>query len=217
MPKQFLEIREKAILQRTLEKFIDAVPGIKIITVLPESHIGVWKEYCLSKNFSYPQQIIKGGLTRFHSVRNALEKVPDSAVVAIHDGVRPLLSRNMILSMFSSMSDSRALIPVVPVPDTLKALRIVRNERNEELLERIDGLVLDRSQVYAAQTPQMFQATDIKTAYSQAYDTSFTDDASVAERYGIKLDWCPGERLNMKITTPEDLILAEAVIRNVLG
>lgn len=122
IPKQFLEIREKAILQRTLEKFIDAWPGVKIITVLPQAHMQTWKDYCLSHNFSYPQQLVPGGITRFHSVRNALAKVPDGAVVAIHDGVRPLLSIKLIRSMFGRMEHCRGLIPVIPVPDTLKAL-----------------------------------------------------------------------------------------------
>lgn len=215
IPKQFLEIREKAILQRSLEKFISACPDIRIITVLPEAHIPYWKDYCLSRNFSHPQTIVKGGMTRFHSVRNALAKVPDGAYVAVHDGVRPLLSVEMISRMFGSMESCRGLIPVVPTPDTLKALRQVRDERTGTMvLERIEGATLDRSQVFGAQTPQVFCSEDLKAAYTQAFDTAFTDDASVAEKYGIPLDWCLGERLNLKITTPEDIVLAEAVIRN---
>ncbi len=213
VPKQFIEIREKAILQRTIEKFIAACPEIKVVTVLPEAHIPYWKEYCLSRNFSHPQTLVHGGVTRFHSVRAALEKVPDGAVVAIHDGVRPLVSAPLIRSMVSRMDSCRALIPVLPVTDTLKALRQVRDGDDGRKLVRIDGREIDRSEVFAAQTPQIFRSEDIKAAYSQPYDTSFTDDASVAERYGIPLEWCPGERLNLKITTPEDMILAEAIIR----
>lgn len=214
VPKQFLEIREKAILQRTLEKFISACPDIRIITVLPENHIPYWKDYCLARNFSHPQTLVKGGITRFHSVRNALAKVPDGAYVAVHDGVRPLLSADMIRRMFGSMESCRGLIPVVPTPDTLKALRQVKDGSGTMVLERIAGVNLDRSQVFGAQTPQIFRSEDLKAAYSQAFDTAFTDDASVAEKYGIELDWCLGERLNLKITTPEDIILAEAVIKN---
>lgn len=210
VPKQFLEIREKAILQRTLEKFISAIPGLRIITVLPQAHIQRWKEYCLQRNFSYPQQLVSGGISRFHSVRNALAKVPDGAVVAIHDGVRPLLSVEMIRRMSSQMENVRALIPVVPSRDTLKALRC----QPDGSFERIQDVSLDRSEVFCVQTPQIFYSEDIKTAYTQAFDTSFTDDASVAERFGLRLSWCMGERLNLKITTPEDLILAEAVIKN---
>lgn len=209
-PKQFIEIREKAILQRSIERFIDACPGIKVVTVLPQVHIPYWKEYCLSKNFSYPQILVKGGITRFHSVRNALEKIPDGAVVAIHDGVRPLLSHGLIQSMFAAMDHCDGLVPVIPVTDSLKALE----RQKDGNLRRIEGEEIDRAKVFAAQTPQIFRSELIKAAYSQAYDLSFTDDASVAEKYGITLDWCQGEKLNMKITTPEDLILAEAVIRH---
>lgn len=216
IPKQFLEIREKAILQRTLEKFINAWPGISVITVLPRMHIDTWKNYCLSRNFTYPQQVIAGGVTRFHSVRNALAKVPVGAVVAIHDGVRPLLSIDMISRMFRQMEHCRGLIPVVPVTDTLKALVPSRDENGSRSLSRADFPDPDRGMTFAAQTPQVFMSEDIKAAYDQAYDLSFTDDASVAENAGLKLDWCLGERLNLKITTPEDMILAEAVIRNLL-
>lgn len=212
VPKQFMELRGKAILQRTIEKFIAACPGIKVVTVLPEAHIPYWKDYCLSRNFSYPQTLVHGGVTRFHSVRAALEKVPDDAVVAIHDGVRPLVSENLIRSMLSRMGTCRALIPVLPVTDTLKALRHVEDGDGGRKLVRIEGREIDRSEVFAAQTPQIFRAGDLKAAYAQPYDTSFTDDASVAERCGIPLEWCPGERMNLKITTPEDMILAEAFL-----
>ncbi len=214
VPKQFIEIREKAILQRSIEKFVSACPGIKVVTVLPEAHIPYWKQYCLSRNFSYPQMLVKGGITRFHSVRNALEKIPDGAFVAIHDGVRPLLSEAMIRRMFTEMRDKDALIPVVPVTDTLKALALEHGSDGSEHFSRLEGRNIDRAKVFAAQTPQMFRSEVIRKAYSQAYDTSFTDDASVAERYGVRLCWCRGEKLNLKITTPEDIILAEAVIRN---
>lgn len=213
VPKQFMEIREKAILQRTIEKFTSACPGIKVVTVLPEAHIPYWKEYCLSRNFSHPQTLVHGGVTRFHSVRAALEKVPDGAVVAIHDGVRPLVSTSLIRSMVARMDSCRALIPVLPVTDTLKALRSVPDGDDGRRLVRIEGREIDRSEVFAAQTPQIFRSEDIKAAYAQPYDTSFTDDASVAERFGIPLEWCLGEKFNLKITTPEDLILAEAIIR----
>ena len=92
LPKQFLEIDGKAILQKTIEVFRDALPGIKVITVLPEAYIDYWKDYCLKRNFICPQVLVKGGITRFHSVKNALERVPEGALVAVHDGVRPLVT-----------------------------------------------------------------------------------------------------------------------------
>lgn len=204
MPKQFLDLDGKPVLRRTIETFVSAVPGIKVITVLPEDHLSFWKEYCLAHDFSYPQTLVCGGFTRFHSVKNALAKVPDDAIVAIHDGVRPLLSERMVTSMFARMEAGglKALIPVVPMVDTLKVIDKETGENGEA----------DRSCIFGAQTPQMFVAGALKEAYSQAFDTAFTDDASVAKRKGIPLSFCEGERLNFKLTTPEDLSLARLVI-----
>lgn len=209
VPKQFLDLGGKPVLRRTIETFVSAVPDIKVITVLPKEHIPFWKEYCVSNDFNCPQLLVAGGITRFHSVRNALEKVPEGAIVAIHDGVRPLLSQKLVSGMFSKMERGKihALIPVVPSVDTLKVLdRTVSGELTDS------GEGIDRSRVFGAQTPQLFLSGDIKAAYSQAFDTSFTDDASVASKKGIPLSFCDGERYNFKLTSPEDLALARMII-----
>ena len=213
LPKQFLRLGGKAILQRTIERFVAAVPEIKVITVLPEEYIPLWKEYCRTHNVLLPQTLVTGGITRFHSVRNALAKVPDGAIVAIHDGVRPLLSEALIRSMAARMETARALLPVIPSVDTLKAVEKVQLPSGESAFRALPGEEIDRSKVWCAQTPQLFRSEDIKAAYRQAYDTAFTDDASVAARYGIPLSYIEGERLNIKITTPEDLVLAETILR----
>lgn len=213
LPKQFLRLGGKAILQRTIERFVDALPGIRVITVLPEEYIPLWKEYCVTHNILLPQTLVAGGITRFHSVRNALAKVPDGVVVAIHDGVRPLLSEKLIRTMVARMDTERALIPVVPSVDTLKAVEKRRLPSGETVLQSIPGQEIDRSRVWCAQTPQLFRSEDIKAAYGQAYDTAFTDDASVAARNGIPLSYIEGERQNIKITTQEDLLLADAILR----
>lgn len=207
MPKQFLELDGKAILQRTIEVFIEACPGISVITVLPQDHIAYWREYCLDRNFICPQILVHGGITRFHSVRNALEKVPEGALVAVHDGVRPLISPGLVREMFSKAENVPALIPVVPCVDTMKMLEMKDGE-----LVSIPGAVADRSVLFGAQTPQIFHSEVLKDAYSMAYDTSFTDDASVLEKYGKSLSYHIGERLNIKITTQDDLLLARAVL-----
>ncbi|HBN02124.1 MAG TPA: 2-C-methyl-D-erythritol 4-phosphate cytidylyltransferase [Rikenellaceae bacterium] len=214
VPKQFLDLDGVPVLRRTIEKFVAAIPGIKVITVLPKDHIPFWKEYCLSSGFNYPQTLVAGGITRFHSVRNALSKVPDRAVVAIHDGVRPLLSTELIKNMFAQMDSGsvRALIPVVPSVDTLKVIDKVKDEDGNEVLISPEGEEVDRSRIFGAQTPQMFLSEDIKTAYSQAFDTAFTDDASVARKNRIPLSFCNGERYNFKLTSPEDLSLARLII-----
>ncbi len=206
-PKQFLELRGKAILQRTIEVFLEACPGISVVTVLPADHIGYWKDYCLERNFICPQTIVNGGITRFHSVRNALEKVPEGALVAVHDGVRPLVSVEMVRTMFEKAEHIPALVPVTPCTDTIKVLRKEGDE-----LQTVEGASADRSVLYGAQTPQIFHSECLKSAYSEAYDVSFTDDASVVQKYGKSLSYVIGERLNIKITTREDLLLAEAVM-----
>ncbi|MBO5814806.1 MAG: 2-C-methyl-D-erythritol 4-phosphate cytidylyltransferase [Bacteroidales bacterium] len=207
LPKQFIEIRGKAILQHTIETFLQACPGISVVTVLNSDYIEYWRSYCLRRNFTCPQMIVSGGFTRFHSVRNALDKIPEGAVVAVHDGVRPLVSSGLVREMFEKAETVPALIPVVPCVDTLKVL-----QKDGEKLETVEGAVADRSMLYAAQTPQIFHSDTIKAAYSLAYDTMFTDDASVVQKYGKSLSYTIGERLNIKITTQEDLLLAEAVM-----
>ena len=208
IPKQFLDLDGKAILHRTIEVFLEACPEINVITVLPQQHISYWRDYCYQNNFICPQILVKGGLTRFHSVKNALGKVPDGALVAIHDGVRPLVTPQLVREMFDKVESVPALIPVVPCVDTMKALQM----GHEGDLETIPEMVVDRSVLYAAQTPQIFHSELLKSAYAQAYDTAFTDDASVVEKYGKSLSYTMGERLNIKLTTQEDMILAEAVL-----
>ena len=209
LPKQCLSLDGRAVLQRTIERFVEACPDIQVITVLPEGHVAWWRRYCQEKGFNCPQRLVKGGITRFHSVRNALAHVPDGAVVAIHDGVRPLLSADLIRAMFAQMDQGvRALIPVVPMVDTLAVLDKVSDGSLKD-----SGELVDRSRVYGVQTPQVFRSEDLKAAYAQGYDTLFTDDASVARRYGIPLSYIAGERNNIKLTTQEDLLLAEAILR----
>ena len=209
LPKQFLPLDGRAVLQRTIERFVEACPDIQVITVLPEGHVAWWRRYCPEKGFNCPQRLVKGGITRFHSVRNALAHVPDGAVVAIHDGVRPLLSADLIRAMFVRMEQgTRALIPVVPMVDTLAVL-----DKASDGSLKDSGELVDRSRVFGVQTPQVFRSEDLKAAYAQGYDTLFTDDASVARRYGIPLSYIAGERNNIKLTTKEDLLLAEAILR----
>jgi len=213
VPKQFLDLCGELVLRRTIETFVLAVPDIRVITVLPKDYVDFWKEYCLEHSFDVPQTLVAGGITRFHSVRNALDRVPGNSIVAIHDGVRPLISRQLVCDMFSRMESGRcrALVPVVPTIDTLKVLDKGKDNLGNDVLVASEEMV-DRSRVYGAQTPQMFLSEDIKAAYSQAFETSFTDDASVAQRKGIPLSFCEGERLNFKLTSPEDMALAKLIV-----
>ena len=213
LPKQFLELDGKAILRKTIEVFLEACPDVSVITVLPKPYLDYWKDYCYKNNFICPQILVSGGITRFHSVKNALKRVPDGALVAIHDGVRPLISVQMVRDMFEKAESTPALIPVIPCVDTMKVLQKNVCEDAGEILTAVAGQSVDRSVLYGAQTPQIFYSEVLKDAYNQPFDTAFTDDASVVEKHGKSLSFVIGERLNIKITTSEDLILAEAVLR----
>lgn len=208
IPKQFRSLCGEMVLKRAIKIFLDAVPGIRVITVLPKEYMEFWKESCLEGAFDCPQTLVAGGITRFHSVRNALAKVPDGAIVAIHDGVRPLTSVDLVRNMFEKMDTGHihALVPVVPSVDTLRMLE------SEGGILKDTGEAIDRSRVYRCQTPQMFLSEEIKAAYSLPFSTSFTDDASVAAENKIPLSFCNGERLNIKLTSPEDISLAEMII-----
>lgn len=212
IPKQFLPLKGRAVLERTIARFAEAFPGLSVVTVLPKEHISTWDAYCSSRGFTVRQSIVPGGITRFHSVRAALSKVPDGAIVAIHDGVRPLVSVSLLRRMAERMETERALIPVVPVTDTLK---ILDPSEGGGLVTAPDPDPL-RSRFFAAQTPQMFLSEEIKAAYEGPFDPSFTDDASVARKNNIPLSYIEGERYNIKITTPEDLVLAEAVLNHLI-
>lgn len=206
VPKQFLELGGKAVLQRTIEVFQRACEGISVITVLPKEHMNYWRDYCLSRNFTCPQVLVAGGITRFHSVRNALAKVPEGALVAVHDGVRPLVTEELVRKLFETAEREQAVVPVIPCVDTMKVL-----ENRDGALRAIPGAKADRSVLYGAQTPQVFHSEVIKKAYEMAYDTAFTDDASVVEKYGKDICYVEGERFNIKITTRDDMVLAKAI------
>lgn len=207
IPKQFIEISGKAILHITMEKFIKTIPDIKIITVLPPAYIDYWKNYCYSRNFNFTQVLVNGGITRFHSVKNALEKVPDNVLVAVHDGVRPFISDKLILDLYKKAEFSSGVIPVVPCVDTMK---ILENTSTGQLINTEEKV--ERSKLYSVQTPQVFQSEILKDAYLQPYEVDFTDDASVVEKKKINLSYVMGERFNIKLTSPEDLSLAKVLI-----
>lgn len=201
LPKQFLELCGKPILRRTIECFLDFDPGIHLIVALSPERREYWREYCSRTGFRPKMQLVSGGLTRFHSVKNALEYVPDGVLVAIHDGVRPLLPADFLSDLFSRAAHSDAVIPALPPVESLRELQGAGLSRS-----------VDRTRFVTVQTPQVFRSENIKAAYGQPYSPAFTDDASVAEAAGIKISLCEGRRENIKITTPEDLTLAQSII-----
>ena len=208
IPKQFLRIGGKTILQLSMEKVASAVPGVRMVIALPAAWREWWLEECRNMNIELRQSLVEGGITRYHSVKNALEKVPESAIVAVHDAVRPFVSEALVAEAFAHAAEYGSAVPVIPVTDTLKVLRKDENGN----LEEIPGASADRSVMFGAQTPQVFSSDMLKEAYRQPFDTAFTDDASVVARTGVKIHYIPGEKYNIKLTTPEDMLLADLLM-----
>lgn len=201
-PKQFLPLKGKSILQHSIEAFHKVDPTFKYIVVLPEQHIEYWQNHCEIKKFSVAHTVIKGGHERFYSVKNALTSVPDNSLVLIHDGVRPLVSKQTIKRVIEKTKMDGNAVPVLPIIESVRKALGVSSQS------------VDRNLLYTVQTPQGFTSEIIKKAYNQNYDSSFTDDASVVERIGIKINTVEGNRENIKITDAFDLKLAEFYIGN---
>lgn len=196
VPKQFLPINGKPILMHTIEAFRKGLNGIEIILVLPADQHEYWQKLCQDYNFCSPELIAKGGETRFHSVKNGLALLPDDedAVVGIHDGVRPFVSKEAIQRCYAAAAGGRAVVPVVPVVETIR-----------QILPDGKSITRPRDEYRLVQTPQTFPLVMLKKAYEQPYSETFTDDASVVEAMGEEILMVEGNRENIKITTPSDL------------
>ena len=200
IPKQFIRICGKPVLMHTITAFNDFDPEAQIILVLPQSQFAFWDELCSKYSFTLQHQIVEGGETRFNSVKNGLSKISGNGIVFIHDGVRPLVSNETLARCAETAEKCGNAIPVVSVNESLR---------------KTDGNTncsVDRSCYFSVQTPQTFQSEQILKAFEQDFDPLFTDDASVAEKAGFKIFMVEGNRENIKITTPVDLILAEAIL-----
>ena len=197
IPKQFLVLNDLPILMHSLNAFSHLD---KIILVLPRAQIENWEELCKQYNFILKHTVVAGGINRFGSVKNGLAKIDEGSIVAIHDGVRPLVSKNLINKLIGATKKGIGVVPVVSIKDSLR---------------KVDGnssKSVSRSNLYKVQTPQCFFASTLKDAYKQNFSLFFTDDASVLESNGGKIITIIGEEKNLKITTEEDLMLAEALI-----
>ena len=201
--KQFLLLCGKPVLMHTIEAFHSYSTSLEIILVLPEEQQTHWKELCEEYGFTTPHTVVNGGSTRFESSRNGISVIPDDAdgVVGIHDGVRPLVSAAVIDRCYESARENYAAIPVMPLTDTLRFVGESGCGRN----------VL-RSDYVIVQTPQVFDIALAKRAFSLPYKESFTDDASVVEDLGCQVSVVEGCRENIKLTTPFDMKVAEAIL-----
>lgn len=201
VPKQFIELHGKPMLMHTIEKFVNAVPGINIIVVLAEQLHNDWKLLCKKHDFQYAVQLSIGGETRFHSVKNGLTLIPENCLVGIHDAARPFVSTQTIISTFDVAEKKGNASPVIPLTESIREIAHGNNK------------AADRSKFFIVQTPQCFHSTILKKAFLQEYRPVFTDDASVVEAAGEKINLVEGNIENIKITTPRDLIIAEAMQR----
>jgi len=202
IPKQFLLLRGKPILMHTLEAFYNYDPEIQIILLLASEQKEYWNDLCRKYDFRIKHTVAIGGVTRFHSVKNGLKQVEDNALVAVHDGVRPIIDKELLEDLFLMAEKDGAVYPAIPVVDTLR--RWTANGRSK---------IVDRAQFILVQTPQVFSSRVLTHAYRLAYSEQYTDDVSVVEsRRMCRPVMIAGRRENIKITTPIDLITAEAIL-----
>lgn len=201
VPKQMLEIEGKPILRYTVERFLNLPFQVKIILVMNKDAKESWKSYCRESGFSFNHILVDGGITRFHSVKNGLKYVPEGAVVAVHDGVRPFISEAKLIEIYNLAEEKGVAIPCMK---SVESMRMVDGKG--------DYVYVDRDKYYSVQTPQIFRSDILLKSYEQAFSTEFTDDASVVEKAGYPLCFCEGTRYNIKITTPEDMTLSRALI-----
>lgn len=200
LPKQFLPIGNKPILMRTLEVFREFDANLQIILVLPLAQQEFWKQLCEKYCFTVEHVVADGGETRFHSVKNGLAQVKGPGLVGVHDGVRPFVAVEVIRNCYILAKQYKAVIPVIDVVETLRHLTDAGSE------------TVSRNDYKLVQTPQVFDVELLKQAYAQEYTPFFTDDASVVEAMGVSVYLAPGNRENIKITTPFDMKIGSALL-----
>lgn len=200
LPKQFLMLGGMPVVARTINTCSEALPGAEIVVVLPEEHIALWEN--LRARFDVaPHRIVAGGKERFYSVLNGIKALSDEVeYIAVHDGVRAMATKRLIIRAMLAAEEHDAVIPVVDVVDSYRRV------------EGSESYIVPRSELRIVQTPQVFKAALLRAAYDVPFSPAFTDDASVAEAYGAHIALVEGERTNIKLTTPEDMAYAEWVI-----
>ena len=200
VPKQFLLLSGMPVLMHSIGIFHRFDPELQLLVTLPENHISMWEKLCLKHSFMIPHQIVRGGITRFHSVKNALELIDGDGLVAIHDGVRPLVSGETLRRAFEEAGKNGNAVPVIRF-----------NESIRKILDN-GNISVERENLRIVQTPQVFRKDLIKKAYSSAPHENFTDDATVVETLGVALHLVEGNPENIKITRPSDLKFAEVIL-----
>lgn len=200
IPKQFLPLNGKPVLYYAINAFAEAIPGIRIVLVLPQSHFSYANSVLQHFSSGIDITIVAGGSSRFESVKNGLSGTTEADIIFVHDGVRPLISTALIQNCYAAAMEFGSAIPVVPVTDSIR-----------QVDEQLGSKMVDRESLRAVQTPQTFKGAVLLPAFDQPYQSGFTDEASVVEQYGVKVHLVAGEKSNLKITTPEDILFAAAL------
>lgn len=200
IPKQFLVLGSKPVLMHTIQAFFDADATTEIVLILHSDYVAYWQQLCVKYAFDAPHSLVAGGSERFFSVKNAIDSIKPTpnCLVAIHDGVRPLVSQKLINELYHTAKEHAAAIPVVALKDSIRST--------------VTHRTADRSAFKLVQTPQVFGLELLKKAYNQAYSPLFTDDASVVEALGQEIRLVAGEATNIKITEPLDMLLAQVIL-----
>jgi 2-C-methyl-D-erythritol 4-phosphate cytidylyltransferase len=201
IPKQFIEINNRPVLMHTFDAFFNFDPNLEFILVLPQNQITLWNSLCDMHQFNMDCKIAFGGETRFHSVKNGLDFINEEGIVFIHDGVRPLVSLQTLKNCYETAIEKGNALPVIPVSESVREIDGLKNK------------AVNRSKYFLVQTPQTFQTRLIQKAYQQATSNIFTDDATVLECTGETIHLVEGNRENIKITYPEDLVLADIFLK----
>lgn len=201
-PKQFLLLNNLPVLMHTVKAFAQSDSQPKILIVLNQEQHNYWARLCEEFNFRVPHEVIAGGAERFDSVKNAINSIDEDCFVAIHDAVRPLVSKTLIDNCFKQAEELGNVIAAVQSSDSVRMLRADKTS------------ALKRNEIYLVQTPQTFSLSILKEAYTQEFNSNFTDDANVVESIGYEINIIEGERNNIKITYPIDLELAELLLKN---
>lgn len=202
LPKQFLLLKDKPLLMHTISIFASCKFNPEIIIVLNADFHQYWKDLCINYNFNIPHLLISGGEQRFDSVKNGLNSIEENSIIAIHDAVRPLISANLIAKTYEEATIKGNAITCISISDSVR--RKISDTKSE---------IIDRDDLLLVQTPQTFQWNQLREAYNQPYQKEFTDDASIVEKAGFTINLIEGERNNIKITYPEDLELANLLLK----
>jgi 2-C-methyl-D-erythritol 4-phosphate cytidylyltransferase len=202
IPKQFMLLNGKPLIQYSLEAFYIYDPSLKIILVIHPDYLTFWEKQCSEFKVSIPFEVVAGGKTRFDSVKNGLALIGNEGFVAVHDAARPVINAEFVRKIFSEAEKYGSAMPGVAVHDTIRS---IEGDTSQQL---------DRSLLRAMQTPQVYKVSELKSAYSQSYKPLFNDEASVMQSAGFRLHLTDGRVGNIKITSPEDIALAEVLMKN---